>query len=755
MSRHSREPGRWSRRRFLGTSAAAAGAASSAALLGSPRDAAAFSLAQVPEGLPPDQEVASVCELCFWNCGLVAQLRKGRPLALKGNPRHPNSRGKLCARGNAGIGAVRDEDRLKYPMVRVGERGEGRFERVGWPTAYRLIAQNFARIKEAHGPESLALFYHGSGGPMIRSMMVAYGSPNFAGPAYAQCKGPRNVGYKLTFGEKLPSPEPLDFENTRCMVFFGSHLGENAHNSQVQDFVRARARGAHLIVLDPRFSTPASKADVWLPVKPGSDAAVILAWIHLLIAEGAYHKDFVEHQTVGLEKLAEHVRPFTPEWAAEQAGVSVEGIRKAYELIKASAPAVLVHPGRHVSWYGEADTQRARAQAILTALLGAFWAPGGIHRWYSPSVPDFPGPDYPDLEPNVDVASKRFPFAQEVTTNGIRDATLTGRPYPIKGWFVHGTNLIQSLPNLHETVEAIQKLDFLVVCDILPTEITNYADVLLPEDTYLERYDDLFLGTGRVPFVALRQPVTKSPFDTRPAWRIAKELGTALGVGDFFGYSTFEEYLDFRLKGLGSSLEALKTEGVLYPKGDYPSYLDPSAEFHWHTPSGKVELFSEQLASAGFAGLPGFEALAAGPERHMRMLYGRSPVHTFGRTQNNAILNDLTPGNCVWLHPSCAKANAVVHGEWVMLRNPHGDETGPIRVRVSERIQPKTLYLVHGFGHSSKGLSRACCMGGNDTAILDTYQVCPISGCTGMRTQFVSLRHLEPGEKEFYPCVTA
>ena len=209
----------------------------------------------------------------------------------------------------------------------------------------------------------MAPFYHGSGGPLLRTMMVAYGSPNFAGPSYAQCKAPRNVGYKLTFGDELPSPEPLDFDRTRCMVLFGSHLGENAHNDQVQHFVEARARGAKLVVLDPRMSTVASMADLWLPIQPGSDLAVILAGLHLLVRDESYDRAFVAKRTAGFAQLAAHVQALTPEWAAEHAGVPVADIVRGYELMREAMPSVLVHPGRHVAWYGEADTHRAHVLA--------------------------------------------------------------------------------------------------------------------------------------------------------------------------------------------------------------------------------------------------------------------------------------------------------------------------------------------------------------------------------------------------------
>jgi thiosulfate reductase / polysulfide reductase chain A len=727
-----------SRRGFLGGAAAAA---AGTALLGE-KDARAFSVLRTPEALPAEREVPSFCEVCFWNCGLIARVRKNRLLALRGHPRYPTAQGRLCARGNAGPATVTDGDRLKHPMVRTGARGAGEFRRVTWKEAYRRIADGFARIKAQHGARALALFYHGAGGPLLRHMMVAYGSPNFAAPSYAQCKGPRNVGYALTFGEKLGSPEPLDLDQTRCVVLFGSHLGENAHNSQVQELVRARARGAKLIVLDPRLSTVASKADLWLRLRPGSDLAVILSWLHLLIAEDAYDHDFVARRCVGFDELRAHVAPCTPAWAAGEAGVPEEQIVAAYQLMRAARPAVLVHPGRHVTWYGEADTQRARGQAILTALLGAWWAPGGIYRAEKPEVADFPSPDYPELPKDVDHEAGRFPFAQECTTNGIRDATITGVPYPIKGWFVHGTNLMQALPGRAETEAAIAALDLLVVCDILPTEITRYADVLLPEDTYLERYDDLLLGGAKFPFIGLRQPAVVSPHDTRPAWRIAKELGTELGLADYFAFESFEDYLGARLAPTGVSLEQLKVDGIILPPRKTSPYLAPDEEVHFHTPSGKVELYSQQLADKGFAPLPVHRAPAPPPPGRFRLLYGRSPAHSFARTENNPILHDLDPTNRLWMSPAAAAAAGLADGAWVEAVSEAGHASGRLRLHVTARMPDDAVYMIHGFGQRSRALSRASGVGGDDNRVIDSYLVDPISGATGMRGAMVAVRRV-------------
>ena len=205
----------------------------------------------------------------------------------------------------------------------------------------------------------MALFSHGIGGEFFKHTLKAYGSPNIAAPSYAQCRGPREVGFELTFGETVGSPECTDIRNSRCLVLIGSHLGENMHNTQVQEFAEAIEQGASIICVDPRFSVAASKAKHYLPIKPGTDMALLLAWMNVIVTEGLYDKEYVETHGFGFDAFKAYLAPFTPEWAYPETTIPPEQIRATAREMARYKPSTIVHPGRHVTWYGD-DAQRSR-----------------------------------------------------------------------------------------------------------------------------------------------------------------------------------------------------------------------------------------------------------------------------------------------------------------------------------------------------------------------------------------------------------
>jgi thiosulfate reductase / polysulfide reductase chain A len=619
-----------------------------------------------------------------------------------------------------------------------GARGSEEWVEVTWDEALGYVADRMQKIKATYGPEAMALFSHGIGGNFLKHTLKAYGSPNIAAPSFAQCRGPRDVGFELTFGEGIGSPERTDIRNARCLVLIGSHLGENMHNTQVQEFAEAIANDATIIVADPRFSIAASKARHYLPVRPGTDLALLLAWMNVIVAEGLYDRSFVEQFGFGFDQFKVEVATRTPEWAYPETGIPPDLIRETAREMARHRPATLVHPGRHTTWYGD-DAQRSRAIALLNALLGSWGRKGGFYYPSSMDVPAYPYPAYPHSERGkVDNPDHRYPFASEAITSGIREATLTGKPYPIKGWLVYATNLLQALPNQQETIRAIQALDLMVVVDTLPSGIAGWADVVLPETTYLERYDDLNVELFREPFVALRQPVVPPPADQKPNWWIARELATRLGLGAYYPWKDVEEYLDSRLKAAGHSLAELKQKGLV--KGPKPPlYFEDGIAPEFATPTGKVEFYSTQLAGAGFDPIPRYQRPADGPPGSFRLLYGRAPVHTFSRTQTNPILRDAMSENEVWVNAAVGARLGLESGDYVTLRNQDGVVSNRVKARVTEAIRPECVYMVHGFGHTSKALRGAYLRGASDSQLITRYATDPLMGGTGTNVNFVTI----------------
>lgn len=723
-----------SRRKFLKITGFSVGAAAAVGAL-SPMVKGAEKIRK--EKVKGIQKIPTYCDICFWKCGAIAYLKDGELWKIEGHPDDPLSKGRLCPRGTGGIGAHSDPDRLRSPLIRKSSRGKEEWVEVTWNEALDYIAEKMKKIKESYGPESVAYFSHGIGGNFLKHTLKAYGVVNISAPSFAQCRGPRDVGFEMTFGEDIGSPERTDIENAKCLVLIGSHLGENMHNSQAQEFASAVQNDSTIIVVDPRFSVAASKAKYYLPIKPGTDIALLLAWMNVIVNEKLYDVDYVTKYGFGFEQFAADITPFTPEWAYPETGIEPELIRTTARAMAMNKPATLIHPGRHVTWYGD-DSQRSRAIALLNALLGSWGRKGGFFYPASYDLPPYPYPAYPKSERGkVDNPNKKYPFATEDLTTGVREATITGYPYPVKGWFVYATNLIHALPDEKETIKAIQNLDLMVVVDVIPSEIAGWADVVLPESVYLERYDDLHASMFKTPFVGIRQPVVDSPADQKPNWWIAKKLAEKLGLGHYYPWNHVEEYLDYRLKAAGLSLEQLKKEGIV--RGEkQPIYIEEGIEPEFGTPSGKIEFYSLQLQEAGFDPVPKFTKPEQPPPGYFRLLFGRAPVHSFGRTQTNRILMDMMEENEVWVNADVANRFGLANGQYVKLKNQDGIVSNKVKVRVTERIRTDCVFMVHGFGHNSRMLKRAYMKGASDSQLVTKYATDPLMGGTGMNVNFVT-----------------
>jgi thiosulfate reductase/polysulfide reductase chain A len=380
---------------------------------------------------------------------------------------------------------------------------------------------------------------------------------------------------------------------------------------------------------------------------------------------------------------------------------------------------------------------------MLNGLLGSWGNRGGFYFKESLKVPKYPHPAYPHPKWGWEQIGEKYPFAEMGNTSEVVNATLDGKDseYPIKAWMVAGTNLINTLPEREKTIKAINAVEFLVVIDTMPMEITGYADVVLPECTYLERYDGIRSATNRTPSIAVRVPAVEPKYNSKPAWWISKQLGDRLGLQEYFNYDDFEEVIEWQLNKLGTSLDEMKKIGVKnFERKSGPLFLEEGQDYEFFTPSGKIEFYSQQLADKGFDPMPVYKSHPEPPQGFYRLNYGRSPMHTFSRTINNPNLNDLKSENMLWVNPKVARILGLKKYQDVWLKYQDGMlSTFSIKVRITERIRWDSVYLYHGFGHNNAKLTRAFGKGISDTELISKTVVDPIMGGTGLRGNFVSI----------------
>lgn len=676
-----------------------------------------------------DGAIPSMCEMCVWRCGLVAKVRDGRIVKLDGNPEHPHSRGNLCVRGQSGLFNTYDPDRVLHPLIRAGKRGEGRFRRVSWEEALDYTAERMLQIKQTYGPEAMIFSStHNLSQVQFENLLYAFGSPNY-GTQRSLCFNAMIVANLMTYG--MEEPERIYDEQLQYIILTGRNLMEAVSTSETGDLSAAIARGAKVIYLDPRFTKTAAKATEWLPVKPGTDLAFHLALLNVIIGEDLYDHAFVADHTVGFEQVAQGVVGYTPEWAAAITEIDADRIRRIAREFAAAAPHALAHNGWRTSNFVN-SFQTQRAITILNALVGnwnvTLRASGGES---SGGLGTIPQPPYPrSSAQRLDHVPSRFPVVplKLGVFQELRDSILTGEPYQAHGWFIARQNPVMSLPDRARTLQAFEKMDFIVTVDILVNDTAWFSDVVLPEASYLERYDPLNVVGDRA---YLRQPVIEAQGEARSALWIYKQLGERLGLGDYFQYEDEEDYLRQQLAPLGVSLEEVRSRGYV----DLPP--SEAAGFEWNTPSRKVELFSETLARVGFSGVPTWEPPPEPPQGQFYLLTGKVAQATQFATQNNQMLHKYADEPRLWLNDSVAADRGLVDGDWVQVSSEVG--SGHIRLLVTPAIRPDCVYLTPGYGHLSKGLTTAFGLGASDSALHVTYTD-PVSGGQALSQTFVTVR---------------
>lgn len=677
-----------------------------------------------------------ICEMCFWRCQLVGKVRDKKLIKLEGNPKSIDNGAAICARGNAGVKLLYDPDRLKYPMKNVGERGKPKWKRISWAEALDECGAKLKAVEEKYGAHGIAVFPHGASAKYpMHFFERAVGTHNVSEASFFQCRGIRDTAYMATFNT-APS-EDVDMPNAKAILLTGCHLGENVHVSHLKRYLKGLENGAKLIVVDPRYSASAAKSDIWVQIKPGTDTAFLLAIMNYLVENNKHDKDFIENYTDGFDKLKKGISHASLDWAAKICDVPADQIKEVAELLAVNAPNVSIHPGRHTSWYGN-DFQRERSLACLTAILGAIGVKGGFVKPKGPKVKgiSWAKEDHGD-EHNLKEMADKYQFAPPGTpTELIRDAALSGKPYPIKGCVVWGQNPIQTIPGQQKMIDVLKQMDFVMCVDVMPTDVTMYADILLPEVSYLERYDYIKKGTQwnfadkHEQFISARMPLVDAMFERKDGVWITNEIAKRMGYGDKILVNSLEEKVDKELASAGLSIAQLKKEDGIHIRPGKDPYGVPE-DF-------EVLFYNEDIEDAGHPGVPTYIPVEEVPKGYGRLVYGRSPVHTFNRSQNNVWLHHAMPVNPVWLNDESAKKMGLNDGDEIGLVNSEGvKSTFTSVVKVTPGIRKDTVYMAHGYGSKNPMLSVGKGAGIDDQELITKLAIDPETGCNGMRTNFV------------------
>ncbi|MCQ5028050.1 molybdopterin-dependent oxidoreductase [Flavonifractor sp. DFI.6.63] len=765
--------------------------------------------------------VKTCCRACIANCGVLATVRNGRVVKLQGNPEDPMSKGRMCAKGLSGIQALYHPNRNKYPLIRAGERGENKWRRASWDEALEYIAKGLMKVREQYGAEAVACSTGGGGNPEIWSIARfcnIFGTPNWFEPGCAQCYLPRVLAYTMMYGGVDPSIADSnalelyfpDETPIKTLVLWGtapSYSCPASGGGMVSDL---RAKGVKTVVVDPRMTPDAAKSDVWLPIRPGSDVALMLAWIRYILEHKLFDRDFVRKWTnlpylvdveskmllraeksqdpdepdtfvvwdqktagprplpypwddaldpalegtftvdgrrckTGFQLLWERVQAYTLEKAAELCWLDAERIERAIRLFTDNSPSGLAIGV--ATDQGANSVQAAMAAATIDLLMGNVERPGALLQRFRTSGL-FDMPNYP-----VPIAARMLPEEQLKKRLGanehkglhiwfaghpssIRDAMITGKPYPVKAWIDRSGNKLGAVADSQSWLPAIENMDLIVHMYTTPTSFSAYADVLLPAEEWLET--DMMVETCNKLFA--RQAATHlwETMDETLFWsRLAKkcaELGherCRLAFDpEFMGkdlayWDSMDEFFTHFTSRIGLTWKQFKEKAPFeyLPRDQWRSYYvyrqnDPKTgkPGGFATPSKKLELYLESMITLSRTGKPfslyelppasrdydplpyyfePYESPIASTELAKEyplvLTSGRVPFYHHGTLRNIPWLREIYPAPELWIHPTAAGQCGVADGDWVWVASQRG-RTQAI-ARVTEGINPGTVCM--------------------------------------------------------------
>lgn len=674
-------------------------------------------------------KIPSVCLNCSTVCGMTVLVKDGEILGVEGNPLDPNTNGKLCAKAHGGVGAVNYPERIIYPLKRVGKRGDGLWQRITMEEAYETIASKISVSLESGHPERV-VFHAGRNriDDITNRFMDAIGSPVVLNHR-ALCSSNKRAANYATIGDT--DWETVDAENCKYFLNFGANFLE-AHQGgfpMLNRYVKAKSNGAKLVTFDVRLSNTAGRSDEWFAPFPSSEGAVALGMAHVIMNENLYDEKFINDWcNVGVEEIKEFVKPYTPEFTEAQSKIAAKDIVRIAREFAAAAPACAAFTNRG-SQAHQNGFNNDRSVIMLNMLVGSISKKGGYCFGGSKNLGDasfpMPSPIPPKPKFSTDLEDpKDYPLAnkwQKMKVSQLVYDKIKSKKQKVDVYLSYTISSPHTWPEgptvTVETLKDEKLIPFHACSDVVYSEMAHYADIILPDATYFERYTIEGRNANELmPYFVLRQPATKPPYDCEnfadTLIKVAKRLKP--DVSKYFEFESYEKFIELRLSKLPnkdgmSCFEYLKKYGVWVeqkPK-NYDSHKKKLSETELmgsfveneivyikkndkkeaigimkdgvaykgvKTPSRKYEIYSKQVVDAAKkvdlidSGWPYFkmpESLANIKDNELVLTTFKWNVHTQARTAPQKYLSEIVHSNPAWINTSTAKKYGIKNGDTI------------------------------------------------------------------------------------------
>jgi len=671
-----------------------------------------------------DRVVKTICNMCASRCGIDVYVENGRITKVTGMQESPFNM--LCVKARGIPELAHSKERLTSPLMKLG----GTFKEVSWDEALSFAAEKLTALKQKHGARSLLVhigvpFIYSQTEYMARRFCDLFGTPNYTTGA-SFCFLARVIGESLTCGAYLSAHYP---GAPKCMVIWGQNPTES--RLLQADFIHALlGRGSKLIVIDPRVTPLARRADIHAQIRPGTDCALALAMLNVIIEEGLYDREFVEEWTVGFPELATHVKEYPPEKVAPITWIKAETIREMARMYATNSPSA-ISPGISLD-HSTNGIQAIRAVTTLMAITGNIDVPGG--NTYGPGfrMANLRVQGKPVDGPPVGTEYPIFTrYTQEQSVVPAIEQLCTGNPYPIKALLVTGCNPALTWPNSNKFPRCRENLDLMVVMDIFMSDTAKMADLVLPGTSFLEtenmRTYPSDMSRGGLPLIAKSNRVIDPVGNSMEDWKIWAELASKMGFAEYFPWKGNQELFEFLLQGTNISLEQLRQNpgGVYYGGRSHKKYLTEG----FNTPSRKVEIYSKTLEDHHYDPLPTFHEPKESPVSrkdiadkypYLFVSGSRTIVYHHSQCRNLSVLRKILPEPLLEINPQTALELDIKDSDYVKVESPRGSVK--VKARLTKDVLPATVFMQHGWREANANL------------LTNDEERDPISGYPGFRS---------------------